>query len=99
MRMTHSFKLSRRMARHRAPLLTAFLLIAACNSTDSLDPAPVADTPTNDQPAAGELVPTGELSASTTGTGGMPFGTFDQPVAAWGSLFNGGLRIISPSYM
>ena len=95
--MTHSFKLSRRMARHRAPLLAAFMLIAACNSTESLDPAPVADTPIDDQPAVTTLVPTDELDAAYAG--GMPFGTFDQPVTSWGSYLNGGLRIISASYL
>jgi hypothetical protein len=98
--MTHSFKLAHRMARHRAPLLAAFMLIAACNSTETLDPASVDNTPpTNDQPGITQLTPTEALDASTTGTGGMPFGTFDQPVQVWGSTFNGGLRIFSPSYL
>ncbi|HEY7636600.1 MAG TPA: hypothetical protein VH763_13695 [Gemmatimonadales bacterium] len=97
--MTHSYKLARRMARHRAPLLTALMLIAACNSTDSLDQGSIVDTPTNDQPATSELVPTTTVDAATTGTGGMPFGTFDQPIEVFGSQFNGGLRIITPSYL
>jgi hypothetical protein len=98
--MTYSFKLAHRMARHRAPLLAAFMLMAACNSTETLDPAPVDNTPpTNDQPGVTVLAPVDQLDASTTGTGGMPFGTFDQPIEVWGSLLNGGLRIISASYL
>jgi hypothetical protein len=100
--MTHSFKLSRRMARHRVPLLAGLMLIAACNSTDSFDQNPVTDTPVLDTPTGQEqtgveVVPTSvDLSASSTS--GIAFGTFDQPIEVF-SLYNGAMRIISPSYL
>jgi hypothetical protein len=103
MRMTHSFKLSRRMARHRAPLLAALMLSAACNSTDSFDQSPAVetptgiDTPTGEEQAAAEVVPT-TVSLSAASTSGIAFGTFDQPIEVF-STYNGAMRIISPSYL
>jgi hypothetical protein len=100
--MTHSFKLSRRMARHRAPLLAALMLIAACNSTDSFDQTPAVetpgiDTPTGQEQAGDQLVST-PVSLSASSTSGIAFGTFDQPVEVF-SVYQGAMRIISPSYL
>jgi hypothetical protein len=100
--MTHSFKLSRRMARHRAPLLAALMLIAACNSTDSFDQTPAVetpgiDTPTGQEQAGDQLVST-PVSLSASSTSGIAFGTFDQPIEVF-SVYNGAMRIISPSYL
>jgi len=98
--MTHSFKLARRMARHRAPWLVAAMLIAACNSTDAFDQSKVApgiDTPTGQEQSGDEVVPT-SVNLSASSTSGIAFGTVDQPVEVF-STYNGALRIISPSYL
>jgi hypothetical protein len=101
MRMTHSFKLSRRMARHRVPLLAALMLIGACNSTDSFNQSPAAETPTGTDTPTGQeqagLVPT-PVSLSGSSTAGIPFGTVDQPIEVF-STYKGALRILSPSYL
>jgi len=102
MRMTHSFKLYRRMARHRAPWLAAAMLIAACNSTDSFDQSPSIDppgldTPSGDDQSGVQVVPT-SVNLSGASTPGIAFGTVDQPIEVW-STYKGGLRILSASYL
>ena len=116
--MPHSFKLSRRIARFRTPLL-AFLVLAfaGCDSSDSLNPdsttpesvdlGPTADpissieedTPVEEDGAL-QLVPVGgpEL-ASASFAGGISIGLYHQPTGTMGSVYNGGLRNISPSYL
>jgi len=98
-RMTHSYKLSRRTVRLRAPVLaTIVITLIACNSTDSLTssstPTEVGDQTTPAAPAAGEV------SLSTTSfAGGIPMGTANQPTTAYGSRFNGASRNIYPAYL
>jgi len=96
--MAHSFKLSRRFARLRAPVVAALVLtFIACDSTESFDPestlAPDADV----QVAAvgAEAVAEPQL-ASASFAGGVPFGMTAQPVSAFGSRFNGAKITVSP---
>ncbi len=97
--MTHSFKLSRRIARLRAPVLvTLALTFAGCNGTDSVDPESSSPASAQDpSPAAGTELTPAAPQFSTSYSGGMPFGTFDLPVAAYGDRYNGAMRIIGPS--
>jgi hypothetical protein len=98
--MTHSFKLSRRMARYRAPLLAALMLIGACNSTDSLDQGPTGDSPVDDEQSGVQVAPVDQPSLSAvTFAGGIPIGTSGQPNGAYGSTYNGAYRIIWPEYL
>jgi hypothetical protein len=85
--MTYTFKLSRRIARLRAPVFAALLALTACDGADSFDPG--ADH--------GSLVPPSTASASFAG--GIPFGTFALPSEKFGSRFNGGQRIIYPDHL
>jgi hypothetical protein len=81
--MTYTFKLSRRIARLRAPLFVSLVLgLVGCNTTDSMSP----DTGT----------PAPEPSFSTSFAGGIPFGTFAQPNAEFGARYNGAMENIWP---
>jgi len=96
--MTHSYKLSRRIARLRVPVTASIIAtLVACNSTDSFTPSS-APTEVGDQttPAA----PTaGDVSLSTTFAGGIPIGTANQPTPVYGSRYNGASRNIYPAYL
>jgi hypothetical protein len=81
--MTYTFKLARRLARFRAAGFAALVTLAGCNSTDSLDPS--SGLPEASEPAS----PVGPQLATSTFAGGIPFGTFAQPVTAFGARFNG----------
>ncbi len=84
--MTFTFKLSRRIARLRAPLFAGIILtLVGCNTTDSLGPD--SSTPPAVSP---------DPSFSTSFAGGIPFGTFDQPNEAFGTRYDGAMRIIGP---
>lgn len=88
-RMTYTFKLSRRLARLRVAGLAALLLAAgACESEDALGPETAA--PAGDQTPA---------TASAVFAGGIPFGMYAQPTGTFGDRFNGGLRNIWPDYL
>lgn len=87
--MNHSFKLSRRIARLRAPAFGAIALsFFGCNSTDSLNPestAPVGvEAASVDAPSL----------ASASFAGGIPIGTFAMPTSEFGGVYNGALRNI-----
>ena len=73
------------------------LTLVGCNSTDSVGPDSSSLTPSDDpgSTAGAELTPL-EPQFATAYAGGMPFGTFDQPNAAYGSRFDGAMRIIGP---
>ncbi|MEO6056764.1 MAG: hypothetical protein ABIQ49_07990, partial [Gemmatimonadales bacterium] len=91
--MTYTFKLSRRIAGFRAPMLAAlFASLAGCNGTDTLGPDSSA-------PAA----PGGETSGPSLVTsnfaGGVPFGLFAQPTTAFGSRYNGAMVNIWPQFL
>ena len=100
--MPHSCRFPGRLARLRAPLLAAVVLMfAACNSTDSLEPSGASPTPANDPGLASdpELMPLGGPEFASTYSGGMPFGMFDLPNTWYGSTYNGAMRIIGPSLL
>ena len=87
--MTYTFKLSRRMARLRAPACVALILaIIGCNSTDSLNPD--GSTP------AGAVTAGTPPVAAVSFAGGIPFGTFAQPTTEFGSRFSGAKMTIAP---
>ena len=106
--MTHSFKLSRRIARLRAPALATLIFsFVGCNSTDSLNPES-STPPTAAQPgseAGVQVVPVDDsmlassqtMLASSSFAGGIPIGTSAQPTSWFGSLYNGALRNIWPN--
>jgi hypothetical protein len=97
--MTISFELSRSFARLRAPALAVVVLtFLGCNSTDSLDPESSIPAPADDpgSETGAELTPVDGPEFSTAYSGGIPFGTFDQPNSAYGTRYNGAMRIIGP---
>jgi hypothetical protein len=90
--MAHSLKLPHWIARLRAALFaTLILVLAACESTEPLNPD--SSTPGD---AAGEVPAASPEVASAAFAGGIPFGTFRQPTSAFGSRFNGAHRNIAP---
>ncbi len=92
--MSHSFKLARRIARFRAPVLgAAILTFLGCNSTDSFNPessAPAAPVSTGSEIADGPSLASGNFS------GGIPIGLFAQPTTEFGSRYNGAKKNIGP---
>jgi hypothetical protein len=86
--MTYTFKLSRRIARLRAPLLLALLVtLTGCDGTNSL--APDASTPPSSNPG----------TASASFAGGIPIGIFALPTTSFGDRYNGAHRNISPNLL
>ena len=87
--MTYLFKLARRSASQRAlPLIALTAALAACN-TDQL--APNSDEPeviSLSEPAP-VATSTSAPSFSSTFAGGIPFGTFAQPIEAFDNVLNG----------
>jgi hypothetical protein len=90
--MTFTFKLSRRIARLRAPVVAAFLLsVAGCNSTDSFNP---------DTSIPAGAIPAGSPSLATVSfAGGIPFGTFAHPTTGLGARYNGAKQNIAPEVL
>jgi hypothetical protein len=81
--MTFTFKLSRRIARFRAPVSAAVLLtLAGCSATDSLEP---------------ESSP--PVLSSTGFAGGIPFGVFALPTGEFDDRYDGSMRIIYPQFL
>jgi hypothetical protein len=103
--MPHSFKLSRRLARFRAPVAVVLLLsLAACNDDSfnpdrSTTPDPVDQVPAVADDGEIQAVPVAGPELATSFAGGIPIGTFDQPTSEFGSRYNGAQRIIATSYM
>ena len=86
--MTYTFKLSRRLARLRAPLWAATLLaVVGCSESDAFAPGSDSpgDAPSNHTPVLG-----------TAFAGGIPMGTFAQPTEEFGSRYNGAMRTLGP---
>jgi hypothetical protein len=87
--MTYTFKLSRRIARLRAPLFTALLIaLTGCDNARSFDPD-----------VAGPGSPIDNSIPSSSFAGGIPFGTFALPSTALGDRFSGAQRNIYPQYL
>ncbi len=90
--MTYTFKLSRRIARLRAPVLAALLIaLTGCDNAKSFDPgaSEAADQgPTIEGPLA-----------SASFAGGIPFGTFAMPITAFGDRFNGAHSNVAPQLL
>ncbi len=80
--MTYTFKLARRIARLRAPLLAITLLVAlaGCDS---------------DQPFSPETSESGPM-ASASFAGGIPIGISAMPVTQYGARYNGALLLLPP---
>lgn len=109
--MSCSFKLSRRIARLRAPLLVALVATSgACdNAFDSNSAAPTDPQPPGGQTlafadsAVSDSMPTDTtaagLSLSTSFAGGIPFGIFVLPTSQLGSRYNGVQKIIWAQYL
>jgi hypothetical protein len=86
--MTQSSELARRIARLRPALFAIVILVfAGCDSTGSLDPD--SSTPGTESPTL----------ASASFAGGIPFGTFAQPLSEFGSRYNGAHENIAPPRM
>ena len=92
--MIHNLEFAARLVRLRALLFVALVLgFAGCDSTEPLNPD--SSTPT-------ELgVEEAELSepsfAAGRFAGGIPIGTFGQPLSAFGSHYNGAKMTVSPN--
>jgi hypothetical protein len=95
--MTHSFKLSRRIARLRVPVFAAILLTAiGCNETDSFNPDSSSPAgPTDQTPGTAVEVTADEGYAPNSFAGGIPFGTWRLPTEQYGTRFNGAVLIAS----
>ncbi|MBA3894183.1 MAG: hypothetical protein H0X69_10885 [Gemmatimonadales bacterium] len=93
--MTYTFKLSRRIARLRAPALaTLMFVLAGCDSTQPLDPG-TGITPD----VSTHAVPADPQSASASFAGGIPIGMTAQPVTAFGGRFNGSKLTLGPGQL
>ncbi|MFL5496139.1 MAG: hypothetical protein ACJ8DC_17270 [Gemmatimonadales bacterium] len=88
--MTYTFKLSRRIARLRAPMFAALVLtLIGCNTTDSL--APTSSTPPEAVDQSGSPAFSG-----TSFPGGIPLGIFAMPITEFGSRYDGAFENIWP---
>jgi len=98
--MAHTFKLSRRIARLRAPVFaTIILTLVGCNNTDSLDPdgSTPAEAVDRGLQAGVQVAKVDNPSfASASFAGGIPIGTFAQPTTEFGNRFNGAKQNIAP---
>ena len=97
--MSHISKLGRGSGRYRASLLATLLVLpfAGCN-TDELTEATAEDISTPAEVV--EPVTTVQVetpSFASTFKGGIPIGTFGQPITAFGERFNGGKLTVSPN--
>jgi hypothetical protein len=104
--MTHGFKLPRRVARLRAPLLLAafVLAFAGCDNPDAFEPDRGAPTDaetlmadgTGDESGVG-VVPVSDPAMAAATRRGIPIGHFAQPISTFGRLYNGGHQNFSPN--
>jgi len=97
--MPHSFKLSRRIARFRAPVIAGSVLtVVACSATDSLNPD-VSSPPITSDPGSESGVTASNYPAlaSISFAGGIPMGVFHLSASYFGSPYNGAMHTESPS--
>jgi hypothetical protein len=93
--MAYSFKLSRRIARLRAPLFASLVLaLVACDTSESLDP--ISSTTPAETVEEVVLADSDTELAAASFPGGIPIGMAAQPVSQFGQRFNGGKRTIGP---
>ncbi|HEY7612973.1 MAG TPA: hypothetical protein VH764_08255 [Gemmatimonadales bacterium] len=81
--MTYTFKLARRIARFRAPLVLA-AAVAACGGDKPFDPT-------------GDSGPAEPVASAFAG--GIPFGISAMPISEYGSRYNGALLNLAPRTM
>jgi hypothetical protein len=93
--MTYLFKLARRGARLRAPLLSALVLTAACNTDQLTNSTDESLNPDATSAVAAPMAP----SFAAGFRGGIPFGMSAQPNGAFGDVFNGAFRNIWPEFL
>ena len=87
--MNYTFKLSRRIARLRAPLAAALLVaLVGCDGGNSFDP----DLSGGSDQGPGTASP----ATSAVFAGGIPMGIFAMPDEDFGTLYNGAMRNNSP---
>jgi hypothetical protein len=92
--MAHHLEFARWGARFRAFLALALATVfAACDASDKL-------TEVSEEPTILSADPVDvPASLSTSFRGGIPMGLSAQPTSAFGSLYNGALRNIWPTYL
>ncbi|MFL5512303.1 MAG: hypothetical protein ACJ8CN_07705 [Gemmatimonadales bacterium] len=99
--MTYTLHLNRRPARFRASLIAlAALSFAACDSADQI----TSSTPPEEPGGAGSIdqpvvTASPSVPALSAGFGGIPFGTFAQPLYAFDRVLNGSKVNIGPDQM
>jgi hypothetical protein len=114
-RMSHSFKLSRRIARFRASLFAVLVVaLLGCDESnsfnpDSTSPDPIStidedipfeeDAPLEEDGLIQATPVDGAPLAALSYAGGIPIGLTAQPTGDFGSRYNGALRIIYPQYL
>jgi hypothetical protein len=86
--MTHNFEFAHWVARLRAPLFAALILVLASCNTDSFTPDSSVDPEAVGDPAAPSL--------AIAYAGGIPMGLFQTPYSSIGNRYNGTLRNIYP---
>src|SRR5882724_3634919 len=109
--MTHSFKLSRRIARLRIPMFAAVILaLGACDNSFSSDASSSAlpqvggeGTSLQDTPSlVGDTVALrmdALTMSSASFAGGIPFGLSALPTTSFGDRYNGAMRNNSPDML
>ncbi len=88
--MTYTFKLSRRIARLRAPLAAALLVaLIGCDGGNSFDP---------DLSGGADQGPASPTTAAAY-AGGIPFGMFAMPNEDFGTVYNGAMQNNAPQLL
>src|SRR5215217_4279363 len=99
--MTYTLHLNRRPVRFRASLIAlAAISFAACDTADQITSSTPAEEPggagSTDQPV---VTASPSIPAFSAGFGGIPFGTFAQPLYAFDRVLNGSKVNIGPDQM
>jgi hypothetical protein len=80
-------------------VFAAMITLLGCNGTDSVSPSSSMPLAPGDQSSPAGA-PANDPSLSTVSfAGGIPIGTFAQPIAEYGSRYNGGSGNIGPSQL
>jgi hypothetical protein len=105
--MSHSFKLSRRIARFRPPVAAALLFsLVSCNGGETFNPdgSSITADPADQGQALDENNEVHGVAVEPSGAaisfaGGIPMGIFALPTSELGSVYNGAFRNISPNLL